>query len=406
LLDYHFLNHYFEEEDIPMKNAGNVKMGGGGNVKAFTLVELLVVIAIIGILIALLLPAVQAAREAARRMSCSNNLKQMGLALHTYHDTAKSLPATRASFGSINTDGTLGSSAWGGHLALLPYVEQTAAYDTLVAVIRIPGGVAPWTAPPSGWPTPNPRTIPFSGFVCPSDANPNFVDADTWAPGGSGRTASTYMFCRGDAMNNSEAENNAVLSRSLFNVLLWKGMGACVDGTSNTIAMGESVKNFGGDSLGSYQSAVKGGIVGVGSAAIHNSVTARQTECLNQVQGKSIIAGKQTRSMRGSVLYGSAANASFHTVLPPNSPNCSSGGPNDNTVGNWGIYSASSNHTGGVNVALMDGSVTFVSNTVSSVTTGLPTGDDTRPGQRTSGISDFGVWGGMGTPDGGESVTF
>lgn len=371
----------------------------------FTLVELLVVIAIIGILIALLLPAVQAAREAARRMSCSNNLKQMGLAMHTYHDGTKGLPATRSTFGATNSSGERGGAFWGGHLALLPYVEQTAAYSALTSFIPSVNhggsGIIPWDSP--GWGTPDVRTIAFSGFVCPSDTNPNFTDSDSWAPGGSGRTASTYMFCLGDAMNDFEAENSAVQGRSLFNPMAWKSMGSCSDGTSNTIAMAEAVKHFGSDTSGSYSTEVKGGIIGVGSSDIAASLSARTTDCLNQVDSGSIVEGKQTRTMRGSVLYGSCGNNSFHTVLPPNSPNCVSGGPNDNTVGRWGIFSASSNHTGGVNVALMDGSVTFVSDTVNSVTSGL-TGD--RPAQRTSGVSDFGVWGGMGTPAGKESVSF
>jgi len=387
-----------------MSKVSFVKMGGSGNPRAFTLVELLVVIAIIGILIALLLPAVQAAREAARRMSCSNNMKQLGLALHTYHDATKGLPATRSTFGATNSDGDRGGPYWGGHLALLPYVEQQAAYSNLISYIptRYGGsGVIPWEG---NFGNPDIRTIAFSGFVCPSDSNPNFADSDSWATGGSGRTASTYMFCIGDAMNNFEDENSVVQDRSLFNPMQWKSMGACVDGTSNTIGMGESWKYFGADTWGNFSTAYRGGIVGVGSADVANSLSARVTECLNRVEGKSnIISGYQTRTMRGSVLYGSCGNNSFHTVLPPNSPNCVSGGPNENTVGNWGIFSASSNHTGGINVALMDGSVTFVSETVNCITSGL-TGD--RPAQRTSGRSDFGIWGGMGTPNGGESVTF
>ena len=95
--------------------------------KAFTLVELLVVIAIIGILIALLLPAVQAAREAARRMQCTNNLKNLGLALHNYHGTLGSFPPafeTRDETGAVK-----GGWAWGVYA--MPYIEQSSIQDSL-----------------------------------------------------------------------------------------------------------------------------------------------------------------------------------------------------------------------------------------------------------------------------------
>src|SRR6476659_8350371 len=89
--------------------------------KAFTLVELLVVIAIIGVLVALLLPAIQAAREAARRSSCTNNLKQFGIALHNYHDTLKTFPA-----GGCSTlpPASLDDIYSGSHALLLPYFEE------------------------------------------------------------------------------------------------------------------------------------------------------------------------------------------------------------------------------------------------------------------------------------------
>lgn len=98
--------------------------------RAFTLVELLVVIAIIGILVALLLPAVQAAREAARRMQCQNNLKQLGLALHNYHDTYKRLPSLAQGTNQAavpERDSNYGML--GGIVHMLPFVEQTPLYD-------------------------------------------------------------------------------------------------------------------------------------------------------------------------------------------------------------------------------------------------------------------------------------
>ena len=101
-------------------------MGGGGNLRAFTLVELLVVIAIIGILIALLLPAVQAAREAARRMQCTNNLKQLGLAVHNFHDARRGLPPSGVTSGSPSLQRCNRLTFWG---LIYPYIEQMALYD-------------------------------------------------------------------------------------------------------------------------------------------------------------------------------------------------------------------------------------------------------------------------------------
>ena len=100
--------------------------------KAFTLVELLVVIAIIGILIALLLPAVQAAREAARRMSCTNNLKQLGLGLHMYHDVHKTLPIGWLGFDSSGKPHFEGDPGWAWSARILPFIEQQSLYDNLI----------------------------------------------------------------------------------------------------------------------------------------------------------------------------------------------------------------------------------------------------------------------------------
>jgi prepilin-type N-terminal cleavage/methylation domain-containing protein len=139
-------------------------------VRGFTLVELLVVITIIGILIALLLPAVQAAREAARRMQCSNNMKQIGLALHMYHNTLNCLPAGWRGYDpATGKPSALAAPGWGWAACILPYVEQGNVTSSLIhfgeSIAASDNAAA--------------SQLPISLFRCPSDTgNPTFA----WTP--------------------------------------------------------------------------------------------------------------------------------------------------------------------------------------------------------------------------------
>lgn len=145
-------------------------------IRGFTLVELLVVIAIIGILIALLLPAVQAAREAARRMQCSNNLKQIGLGLHLYHDAFAQLPAGWRGYNTAGRPHALGSPGWGWAACILPFVEQGNVARTLIHYDKSIGATE--NAEAAG--------LVLNLFRCPSDdGKPVFA----WTPDEAGGTA-------------------------------------------------------------------------------------------------------------------------------------------------------------------------------------------------------------------------
>ncbi|MCA9135039.1 MAG: DUF1559 domain-containing protein, partial [Planctomycetales bacterium] len=133
--------------------------------KGFTLVELLVVIAIIGVLVGLLLPAVQAAREAARRMQCSNNLKQMGLALHNYESAYRTFPPSSISVGWCCSSPS--AATWG--LYILPYLEQgnlANQYNFNLFSDAAPGRIAP-----TGGPNEFVATQTLAVYTCPSDVN-------------------------------------------------------------------------------------------------------------------------------------------------------------------------------------------------------------------------------------------
>jgi len=142
-----------------------------GSQKGFTLVELLVVIAIIGTLVGLLLPAVQSARESARRSSCGNNLKQMGLAVHQYHDSKKKIPPSWNYSSTFNYNGSSGDMSGASlHFSLLPYTEEKATYDK---------GVSDWAT--GYWGVAKNAVI--QPFLCPSDGGgPKWAFASSTPP--------------------------------------------------------------------------------------------------------------------------------------------------------------------------------------------------------------------------------
>ena len=210
--------------------------------RGFTLVELLVVIAIIGVLVALLLPAVQAAREAARRTQCSNNLKQIGLALHNFHDTYGKLPV-----GTHDDDNR--SYSW--RTWILPFVEQTNLYNNLV-------GDGMWVPPNMGGgpngvnvdsvaksevtgATPDIIKVKLGFYTCPSDVLPE-KDNDgffkTNYVGSMGPTVGTITTC---ASADAKGEfQQGVLLFSNQNTDTWVvKLAGMTDGTSNTIMAGE-----------------------------------------------------------------------------------------------------------------------------------------------------------------------
>ncbi|WP_425400019.1 DUF1559 domain-containing protein [Aeoliella sp.] len=212
----------------------------------FTLVELLVVIAIIGILVALLLPAVQSAREAARRTSCQNNFKQVGIALHNYHSAMKHFPAGTEFTANDDPSDCPGSdpngfASFGWGAFLLPYMEQQAVYDMLDFETNVYNG-SNWVA--------SEQLIP--GFLCPSEVNEDkWVDCCSGkdhygAPGYDWRLSN--MVAIGDSVEAHcwQYQPHAIGRGVMFNYSK-VSVAKITDGTTNTIAVGEVTSGRGFD---------------------------------------------------------------------------------------------------------------------------------------------------------------
>jgi len=346
------------------------------NLRGFTLVELLVVIAIIGILVGLLLPAVQAAREAARRMQCSNNMKQMGLALHNYASAYKHFPARK---GGTMGAGMSNKGRLSGYIAMLPYIEQTAMYNNIQAggAGQPPGGPQAW----AGWTYWNRSP----GMVrCPSDPSPIPNSRDC-----------SYGFSIGDSIFRARDDGHQI--RGLFGNAVWRRFASITDGTSNTIAMSELLCSRGNSSGGA------GGATSLAKRIRHNTVYVKNVSglraspavCRTVSDGQFLMAGRTYYGRRGiNWTDGQPAYVAISTVAAPNSPACAEGGTNGDQQ--HMMLPPASKHTGGVNAVFADGSVHFISNSID--TGNLSAGTN----GRLTGRSPYGVWGALGTIAGGD----
>jgi prepilin-type N-terminal cleavage/methylation domain-containing protein len=304
--------------------------------RGFTLIELLVVIAVIGILIALLLPAVQAAREAGRRAQCVNNLRQIGLALHNHESACGFFP--------IGCESKVTSAyptvpsyyyRWSAFAMLTPYLEQSAIYNKLnLDVPLICTGVFP---PPSVHPDNAPLVKQeLDVFRCPSDFHPRI--SPDWGP-------TNYVMCQGSGKNGGAYAD----SDGLFNTVRPTYIREIHDGTSNTAAFSESLVSL-GKTPGTLAGALADGEVGDVIVSLRTRLD--DAMCNNPSQSTAYTRGERWAD-------GGQTCSGYNHYLPPNSgkPDCSS-----SPFGFW--KAARSLHPGLVNICLADGSTRSVSQRV------------------------------------------
>lgn len=308
-------------------------MQARANRTAFTLIELLVVIAIIAIIIGLVLPAVQKARAAAARAQCQNNLKQIGLALSTYHDARRCLPPGYLASAPEGDPNFSTAPGWGWASFLLPYLEQGALFRDIQTAIQdeVPitdpsvAGAIQATIPIYLCPADSAPTTAFAVTALPSSASYPLVFSEG-SPGPLTAGASSYAACVG---RDEDSDADGIVGSGVFYCNSKTRLSDIQDGTSNTIVVGERA-------WANAQGVWVGAIPGYGMAF------GPENPCLAVISG----------GMPNSPLYAPPmlVQAHIHLVNPM-------------TDGDGGLDDFSSTHPGGANALFADGSVHFLRTT-------------------------------------------
>jgi prepilin-type N-terminal cleavage/methylation domain-containing protein/prepilin-type processing-associated H-X9-DG protein len=364
--------------------------------RAFTLVELLVVIAIIGTLVGLLLPAVQTAREAARRNSCVSNLKQVGIALHSHESAKKYFPASKwgplssvpagyltAGWGvpswlpALGTNGYAGGGWLSGFVALQPYMEGAELFDRIMG-----NGLPPSVETAFAAYTTQPAFL-----LCPSDIQ-RFRDVSP----AYGQT--NYLFCAGDQIQSLHADwsVSGYDQRGMFGFNSNCRTKSITDGLSKTIALGECTRPVGSGTSSANT-----------ASATANTQSWSPTGCSSLWTGTGFSQGtaltQRGRSAGIGWHHGGDSHILFNTVLPPNGPVCNNGW---NQGG--GVIPPRSNHVGGANCLFADGRVAMMSENIATGNLSQWPMPANSPTSRSAAASPYGVWGELGTRAGGEKA--
>jgi prepilin-type N-terminal cleavage/methylation domain-containing protein/prepilin-type processing-associated H-X9-DG protein len=317
--------------------------------RGFTLIELLVVIAIIAVLIALLLPAVQSAREAARRAQCVNNLKQIGLGLHNYHQGVGSFPmgcaVAYSDPGVQTTWGTFGALAM-----MLPYVEQAPLYNSCNFA---------WTCSYNVGQQINSTAYiaKVPGYLCPSDGN-------------AGRDhTNSYHGSYGTGTNPWASSTNGVFAPQYTAY----GVADISDGTSNTVAYVEALTGDYNNISTKWRGSVGPGNVTTPAVAIYDARTNfAAIMAIAQNCQTTFLTTPSTGSNRGERwANGSPGLSLISIILTPNATQYTYGAcrwDGNSSTDFATLFTPSSNHSGGVNVLLADGSVRFVKDSIAQQT--------------------------------------
>ncbi len=366
----------------------------------FTLVELLVVIAIIGVLVGLLLPAVQAAREAARRMSCSNNFKQIGLGLHNYHSAYDQLPVQ-----SGGTNPAIGNRHLLSYLVgITPFIEQQAVWQMISnpRVLNHDGttrgtpfpamGPVPWDRSYTPWLT------QMGTYRCPSDPSVPPTNFEAFV---------NYAACIGDgiASNNHSCVNEdespmdwclprrGGMDRGMFVTRMTTKFRDVLDGLSNTIACAEIVVD--NNTLEVLSTSVNRGSNAdffITPIVCESTINPQRPQFHMPGTNADNWSASQRKGMRWA--DGRPRMTSVTTIMPPNRVSCSYAGDGSDVMA-----TASSRHQGGCHVLMGDGAVKFITESIesgnlSANSPNWPLGSsNTPPGS----ASPYGLWGALGT---------